>query len=225
MEPIPAAPLKPFTWDGSNVGKVDEWIVKSEVVNGNTMIHFTDGTIAIGNGYFNSIPLIADELKPLFGIVKIGRHRCIIGGKDAIISRVEGVEFPFTTSFATQDHLESIRRAYVFRWALGLVSNVDASLWVRQYKNGLSFVTSYKETKFDYASQSAQGSCISGTILRRWFNTWDVVDETMSNIFKDVNMAYLRFAIEDIVKRLDRQLITWTSSIIKRIQERTHCRS
>ncbi|CAH6418810.1 Hypothetical protein POVN_LOCUS533 [uncultured virus] len=224
LEP-PVAPLLGITellkWDGSNLGAIDEHIENYTIVDSRVRLHFRDGSKAHANRFDNSVALIADELKPLFGLPKIGRHRCTITGRNAIISKIEcDDESPFGTSYATPEHLGALQRCYLFRWALGLTYNVDASLWMRNYRSGVSIITSYKELKVNYTNDNPLGAKIPKSAMKRWFSDWEQVTHVAEKLFSHRTMIDLRFEIDAIVRRIDKEWVSWTGQIVRRIQER-----
>lgn len=218
----------PFKWDGSNLGDVDAQIQSWEIRDEFTIVYFKSGESAYANRFDSSVPLIADELKPLFGLSKIGRHRCLISGRSALISQIVANERRFTPLIATDDMIPSIRRAYVFRWSLGLTQNFDKMLWVRSYKSGITLVTSFCEKKYDFASAAASQtgsvkptrSRITETAVKKWFGDWKIADDIMREIFGHRNMTEIRFEIDAIVRRVDKSYVSWVTGIISRIQVR-----
>ncbi len=214
----------PFKWDGSDVGAIDVYITTWEYVDPFTVLFFVDGSRAVAHAYKDAVPLIADELKPLFGLTKLGRHRCTIGARPALITRLIAAENSLPKEgkgVVTPDLIPSVRRAYVFRWALGLLRNSDTALWFRTYTSGVSSITSFREDKFDYTRTSSQGATLTQTVVKRWFdNDWDNVNASMRAQFTHEQLVQLRLTIADVIKRLDPKLVTWTQHILRRIQDR-----
>lgn len=210
-----------FKWDGSNIGAVDQHIASYRIISGRVYLYFKDGTVALANRYDNSVALICDELKPLFGLPKIGRHRCTIDNRQAIISHIAcEAEHPFNTEMATPELITSLQRCYLFRWVLGLTQNSDAALWVRRYKSGVVIVTSYRENNVAYHKKSPAGAIIPDVSMKRWFTHWDQVNALTSQLFGSRNLSELRFEIDAIIRRVDPKQVSWIACIMQRIQER-----
>lgn len=210
-----------YIWDGSHLGSIDDDLLSYEIRDSRVYVKFKQGFEAIANRFDNSIPIIADELKPLFGLPKIGRHRCLIDNRESIISKVECKdEHPFATQMAKTELVPYIQKCYVYRWILGLTQNTDTSLWIRKYKSGIECVTSYRDVSVGYEKKSAQGSCIPKIAVKKWFGSWDQVNKLVQYIFANKKLCTIRFEIETIVRRIDPQQVTWISCMIQRIQER-----
>lgn len=76
-----------FPWDGSDIGEIDEHVKKSKNKDKCIKVKFSCGIKVFLMPFKNLIPIIADEIKPLFGIVKIGRHICTFLNKKFIMSK------------------------------------------------------------------------------------------------------------------------------------------
>lgn len=224
-----------FKWDGSNIGNIDHLIKQHEIIEDRIVLTFINGEKAFVNRYDNAIPLIADELKPIFGLTKIGRHQCTIAAegpigikRQAIISQIIGKEYPFSTSkemskeniLNTPDVQCYLQKSYLYRWALGFTRNSDSALWVRTYNSGVTVITSYREIKVDYENEKVQGAKMSAKSVKSWFHGWEKVDELTQTLFSDKNLTQLRFDIENVVRRIDSNYIWWGLRIISRIQSR-----
>ena len=222
-----------FKWDGSHLGPLDLSIEKHyEFIQDDVIRRILVLNPAAGGGlvhlnrFDGNIPLIADELKPLFGLPKIGRHRCTVANargvpREALISRIDGEEMPFKAELASDARLVAcVQRCYLFRWALGLTRNSDSALWMRTYKSGVTCVTSYRETKVDYEKTKCQGAVIPDSVMKRWFGDWDKVDQTARQVFGETTAAILKFNIEDIIRRYDTTYVWWAGAIVNRIFQR-----
>lgn len=221
--PVPPSdePSPYFKWNGSDLGPLEEQIENYEIYEKRTRVLFKDRSSAYANRLDDSIPLIADELKPIFGLTKIGRHRCSVGGRFALMSRIVcNDEGPLTADMVTPDLVSTLQRCYLYRWALGLTNNTDAAMWYRRYKSGVTIITSYRELKVGYDKTHSRGAQISCAAMKRWFKDWSVVDGAMKHIFGHRNCAELRFQIDAIVRRIDTRCVSWTGQILRRIQER-----
>lgn len=231
---LPATPTipvefgHPFTWDGSDIGFIDPYIRKWKPYKGQTLLFLHGGFKAYANRLdekSGSISLIADELKPLFGLKKLGRHKCLIGDNPAIITKIEGQESIFTTEKGENNPklIPYVQKCYVYRWALGLSSNVDSSLWIRSYTSGVSIVTSYLEIKYMYPEEKdkKQISRIPDVAVKKWFgNDWSKTVEIVENMFDEKSLAKVRLEVDSIIRRIDRSHVGWAQQILRRIQER-----
>ncbi len=221
VPPPPPATTPLFKWDGSDIGSIDEHIESFDIAYGNIYLRFKDGTRAMANRFDNSVALICDELKPLFGLPKIGRHRCTINARIAIISNVRAeTEHPFATSMASTVNRHNLQCCYLFRWVMGLTQNSDSALWVQRWGSGAVTVTSYREINIAYHKRTPGGATITDVAMKRWFGEWDRVNALAVQLFGDRNLSELRFEIERTVRRIDPKQVAWISCIVQRIQER-----
>lgn len=209
----------PWKWDGSHVGAIDDLISEHQMVGKYLVVFLKDRTCGFINRYDTSVPLIADELKPLFGLAKMGRHRCTVTGREAIITRYIEEEGPFSPGVLTSPAtVLAIRRAYLFRWALGLLHNVDGSLWYRKYKSGVIDVTSCRDSKIGYEKTT---SIITQAVLKRWFNNdWSLVNETAHHVFGGRQIKAFLSEIGTIIRRVDPNFGWWSNAIIGRLKQR-----
>ena len=162
-----------FIWDGSFIGEINEYIISYEIIENYVRLNFKDNLSAYVFKYENSVPLIADEIKPLFGIIKIGRHSATWNGKKVLLSKIEGSE---SLLEGTNDiQFEDIQKSYIYRWCLGLTSFGDNILKVRTYKSGIKRVTSYVETEYNYDPKNKYCSKITKSVIIKWYISQDLI--------------------------------------------------
>lgn len=202
-------------WDGSNLGDITSHI---EAYNGIFIKLKNESEIMRIYKFEDCVPLIADELKLLFGIIKIGRHRAIINGTDVLLCRVDGIEYEF--QYMPGMSTDEIQRSYVFRWALGLVSKGESSLCLRKYKSGIVAITSFIDRKIDYDEDKVRGSKITQTAIKKWFESPTKIAAILNQFFKKEDLFKLRCEIDSVIRRIDPSLSWWTMAIINRIQSK-----
>ena len=207
-----------FPWDGSNLGDITDNVVSYISNDTGNFIILKDGTASRIHMFENSIPLIADELKILFGITKIGRHRAIYKNKDFLLSKIEGIECNFVYVEGVQ--IEDIQKTFIFRTCLGLTARGEYPLYIRQYKSGIISVTSFLDTNISYEEYKILGSKLSCNMITKWFGSPSKINLLINKMFTINDLFPLRCKIEQIIKRIDNSYCWWTMAIIGRIQSK-----
>lgn len=205
-------------WDGSDVGEVSTHVV--HVIDGSTtkLLVFDNGISAFITKFLGTICLIADELKPIFGLEKIGRHVCKYNGENAMLHRTIGTEHRIS-DVESQVPLEDVRRSIFFRWVLGLTLNRESSLLRREYKSGVVRVTSYNEPNYNYMSLSPQGSVVTKKMLKKWFVTYDEYDKFVVTVVGTSTYFELSERIRKVIERIDLKHGIWTASMMSRLNQ------
>lgn len=206
-----------FPWDGSNIGDIDHLISKFDIIDKRVILTFIDESKAYATKHTNTICLIADELKPYFGMDKIGRCVCIINGTLAIIHRIIGIE----NNLSDVDfdvNVNHVRKVFIFRWFLGLIRNYDASIMIRQYKSGIYSIISLYDNMYDY-DREFQGSNIPKTAKVKWFNDEDAHNNMARYMLSNYTFIEIRSIIDRVIKRIDREHSLWSIAICSRLSQ------
>jgi hypothetical protein len=224
-------PIK-FTWDGSDLGSIDKHIyscVKSE--DDHILYIWTKNQKGEPKlipvkilKYKNEIPIIIDECKPLFGIKKVGKHKALLKSIPIILIRYQGdislKRYLSDTMLVPEKtgkyFIEEIRKVFAFRWLLCLNNNFENTIEVRTGA-GINYPISCRENTFNYDSTSSS-TRIPKTIVYTWFENKDeLVDSTINTLIKGKDLSVLRFEIQKIIKKYDKQLISWNNSIFEKL--------
>jgi hypothetical protein len=225
-----------FTWDGSDLGDITRatyllypidtdmgalvWTKRSEKRRLEQVRIHT---------YTDSIPLIVDELKPLFDLTKVGRHQAIIEGRHVILCRmvVEAGTMEYNLKDFTSHHSEvpeylrmQIRKNYVFRWLLHLTSNTDSSMIIREHPGPIFLCLSYRDSSVCWDSKREQTTRIPSTAIDSWFTGREQVMALLREMVADRTIGQLREQINSVINRVDRSAIGLTTYILNRIFER-----
>jgi len=207
-------------WDGSDLGDISNHITHTHESSTQTYYYIMGSFIIVTlKEYRNNIPLISDELKPLFNLPKVGRHCVAVGNKKYIMSRYYGHEFQLEQKYIKvfPQLGNSIKLCYTFRWILGLTLSSDSSMIVRKYPNELITAISYKEINLDYTDLK-RGSKLSQKCLRQWFNdSNEEINNTVKLMINDRDLSLLRFDIDRVVRRVDKNMVWWTAFILERL--------
>jgi hypothetical protein len=202
-----------FKWDGTDIGDVSSHITNIEMEQNYVIINFKNNEKAYAFKFDNNIPLVTDELKILFGLPKVGRHKCIINDKKIILCRKICAENTLQENDKFNDN--ELQRIYVFRWALGLT--LSSSLRIRKFDNGINSLLSYQEISIDYDNNNIRRSVIPDTIIKKYFNNRENLDILVKNMFPYNEFVNLRVKIDNIIRRVDKEYVWWNANIIERL--------
>lgn len=207
-------PKLPLKWDGTDVGEI------SSVVRGLDEYTFTliDNS-RVGVSSHNMDYIVIDELKPVFGIDKIGRHSCTYNGNKCIIHRI--LKDSYISDFGSIDSylINEIRDAYTCRWMLGVKQSYHNTVIIRTYKSGVSRAIPFSEKGVDYTTDSHWGSKLPKNIVDKWFgNESDItMEESRFRLVSRYNMTEFRKAITKVVDRVHPNYTPWITSICSRV--------
>lgn len=227
-----ATPKVNLPWDGSHLGEIDEYIICYRKNTTHDCVFLLDKTDkksklleARITRYRDDIQLIADELKALFKVPKIGKHRCIYKNTECIISIHED-DIPLEDFLSLKKgqiinpyFKGEVQRIFAFRYLVCLNCNFDNKIEVRNYKKNY-YPISFTETTFSLDSAS-NSSKIPNSILKEWFgskgeNLYIVAKE----LIDDRDIIDLKCKITEIIQRFSKgKYVSWSNSIYDRLQE------
>jgi hypothetical protein len=183
-------------WDGSEV-KWDE--------------SFSNYTIVPFTSYY---PIIADELKPYFRLVKLDTLITHKKNKKVIIYKNYGEnlsKYLKNTEEELSDNLiDEIRKCYVFRSVLGLTNNTLGKMVILGNN-----ITSFKE---DTPTLLKSKSNISPSVFKKWFNN----DYEILRDYYDFDIDNILENVRNIIVRLDQEYISWLNIIKSNLYQFSH---
>jgi len=173
----------------------------------------------------STLPCLIDELKPLFGLNKIGTHWIMHKNKMKILTRANISKDGYIKTDYTLNKYKNIdvelkrkiQNVFVFRELLGLDKSTESSIVLKKIKNKIYPLSFYEP---DILSCD---TVLSKIIVNKWFNdiSMDKLIKDMLNIYNIKNITSiiheLRVQFEDIIERVDRNLITYCDVILERI--------
>lgn len=177
----------------------------------------------------NSLSCLADELKPVFGLPKLGTHWCRLNAKTYILVKCNRTTEGYIKEEITLNMIDvstsllklQIQEVFAFRELLGVTCSFESSIVIREGKSG------YYPISFQEPSMATGDSkVIPFTILDKWFDdtSMDIVVKRLCRINNIERLSTvlheLRNQIEYIIERVDRRMITYKNCIINRITER-----
>nr|QBK91509.1 MAG: uncharacterized protein LCPAC302_01290 [Pithovirus LCPAC302] len=226
-----------FSWDGSDISsllsnadiyetkynKIKYWLIQYEYDDN----IFEEVCIARSCKYSTSC--LIDELKPIFGLQKLGTHRlkykngtmllikCARTGEGYIKEELNLNKIDtFTPLLVLQ-----IQEIFAFRELLGVTRSFNSSIILRESKR-----TVYPVSFYDPNMLTTDKKIIPFSVLERWFKN-TTIDEVVKRILKvrDINklstvLHNLRNQIEEVINRVDRTSIFYKNCIMNRITER-----
>jgi hypothetical protein len=239
----PIIETNPFLWDGSDIGYVSDANIRAigDVSAFNEQYWWlTKGNFGVACTLTRAATCLAniiDEIKPLFGLPKLGTHRC--RREDSHYYTLTYVEVNTTNNIVerlplsmitipTTDLLQCyVRRTLAFREVIGLKSSNESNLLVRNDGAPADRVFSAGEISIIYHDHNA---VVPESVKKRWFPELDRGCAVNQEILLMANVAdltqlservlLLRSGIEYVIDRIDKHCIWIINTIMARFWNR-----
>lgn len=228
MLPFEGLKLK---WNGEHLGEIDRYTVAYRKNDYDDCIFvwelkskkliLTEVRIM---KYKDDIPIIADDLKALFQLPQVGKHRGTFKGQECIITRFlddisyERYFYENKRETITSGLVQEIRRLYVFRYLICLNCNYENRIEIRTGL-GTHFPISCRENTYSLDPIDS-ASRIPKNVIKEWFDNDDEMVVAVAKEFlegKDITM--FKFKIGDTIRKYDHgKYISWVNSIYDRIR-------
>jgi hypothetical protein len=221
-----------FTWDGSDIGSIDDIIFDCAKVDDDHLL--TLWSLTKKNQYKlirakilkykNEVPIIIDECKPLFGLKKVGKHKASLNGTKIILVNYKGdvsLKRYFSQMMIKPEKAgiffkKEIQKLFIFRWVMCLNNNFENTIEVRTGE-AINYPISCRENTFNY-NPADDATRIPKNVIKNWFNNSDVlVDTCIHEFIKDKDVSMLRFEIQKIIQKFDKNLICWNNGIFENL--------
>jgi len=178
----------------------------------------------------SSATCIVDELKPVFGLQKLGTHWCKQASKIRILIRCAKTEDGYIKEEITLNMLEEVtplmklqvQEIFAFRELLGVSCSYLSSILIREGRNGSCYPISF----YDPSMAINDKKIIPFTVLEKWFEGTSI-DEVVKRLLKVHSIERLgevlydlRSKIDEVIERVDRRNISYKMAIMNRITER-----
>jgi len=224
-----------FRWDGTDVTDI---ISQSDIYEAKYskykywIIQHTksDNTeVCIVRTCKSSISCLIDELKPIFGLQKLGTQWCKQGGKIRVLIRCVKTTEGYVKNEITLDQIDvstnllklQVQEIFAFRELLGVTCSYSSSIIIRQGKNSFYPISFYEPTML-----TTDKKIIPFTVLEEWFDD-SSIDKAVKRLCKintierlGIVLHNLRSKIEETINRVDRSAISYKACIMNRITER-----
>ena len=174
------------------------------------------------------IPCLIDEIKPVFGLYKIGTHWANYDGKKLLFLRVTVDSKGHIISDLTLDKISSqklsteVRKIVAFRELLGMSKSFESSIIVRLVGQFVHVISFYDPNM----APSQSGSVVPNTVLEKWFEETSLDREVQKlveiNSLEELGekLFHLRRELSEVVQRCDRESILFVDEILSRIAVR-----
>ena len=223
-----------FRWDGTDVSvlinqcdiyeakynKLKYWVIHSPDKQTETCIARSSKC---------SLPCLVDELKPVFGLPKLGTHWCRLKNQTYVLIKCNKTKEGYIQEEITLNQIEQqtnllrlqVQEVFAFRELLGVTCSYDSSVIIRDGRSGPYPISFYEPNMV-----TENTKVIPVTILDQWFGDLSIDDVVkrlcrIQTIDKLGTVLYeLRTKIEEVIERVDRRAITYKNCIIDRITQR-----
>lgn len=151
---------------------------------------------------------VVDEIKPLFGLPKIGTHWLRLEGAKRIAYNIQSdpvTLHDMKRSDLDERTLESIKMVFIFRWVTGMTSNATTS--VLMTGSGPTSYTGIVDFK------KWEDAMISKSLYQKW------IREDMSDVYRrhvTEECIEIKWAAQDVISRIDKELLGVDSLIYER---------
>lgn len=229
-------------WDGSHLGdfKANEISYHSSTNDDETLLpiwtikHDNLTFTAMVKSSKDQFPCLADELKPLFGLLKLGTHMIKVGGKSYLLikppsSDCKDVKLsnPTDGKVSAPSSLlkKQVRSIYAFRYLIGMNNSNDSHIYIRHLKGFAPVPISYIDTcpAGDKHTKKSEINPLSLTVINKWFDNCDLSTTVKSIIGYGshdklpVIIMELTGKIEEVINRVNKEYIWITAFIVDRV--------
>lgn len=233
-------------WDGSYIGDYRSNIIVHKWIHRKTNYY----TLLLGNNDYiyctmrctnDSYPVVADKIKPLFGLPCRGTHRLTIGGKGKIIFYISMTvdkkliretllnELPKDHPLRYDETFrKQVRDTILFREILGISSTHESSISIRINNNQELFPLSINELTSVCMNKIGMikgfdRTIMKSSIYRNWFDDISQIHESFQSMLMSASRVdasfYIIQRVNSIIKEINPQLITYSSYISTRLDK------
>jgi hypothetical protein len=231
----------PLTWDGSHLGSFNRSQVTelgTVKIGRNLKILRLEQKEVLAKTSESRLPVIFDELKPIFSLQKIGTHSFRYLGKLWIAYRpfiLNKAIYPELTLDLANEHTRKkisrqVRFNLAFREIFGIADTHERSFILR-YKNPYSSeevptVISFLEPSSISLTQDSTSTILSQCLLDRWFNLDDptqTMEATVAQLIclnrecVEASIGYYRPLVEEVIVRLEKDFIGYADLFFDRL--------
>lgn len=218
-------------WDGEHLGEIDKYVVayrKNDYDDCIFLWEYKNKKLVLTEvrimKYKDDVPLIADDLKALFQLPQVGKHRGSYKGQECIITRFLG-DISYEHYFyenkkdnLTPGFIQEIRRLYVFRYLICLNCNYENRIEIRTGL-GAHFPISCRENTYSL-NPIDSASRIPRNVIKEWFDDKDeMVIDVAKEMLEGKDITMFRFQISDTIRKYEHgKYISWVNAIYDRIR-------
>ena len=205
-------------WDNSFIGEIDSLVSEANTTN-NIISIIINNEKALLYEFDNFIPLICEELKDLFKLKKSGKH--IVKYKHKHMLMVKN-----NTQFNLKYYLDfqkikinklpeyiknEVQKFIVFRWLCCLKNNTEKCFDIVFEPLIPPYIVNNNEDEINFDSK------ISQRLIHDWFKNREEFNKIIESLIDNRDVSMLRFQIQKIIEKYNKNLITWSNVIYNRL--------
>lgn len=221
-------------WNGSRINDPSDNIIWTERISGIDYCHIKldeDNIIyAEIKQSQHLLTVIIDEIKPIFGLNKLGTLWFKYGGHFYILMKVD--IYPESHEIVTRKNLKKfkiksldqkllheVRKIFIFKEILGINSNTEKNILILN-NDDIQIAVSNNECSI---KKGENESCLSDTICQKWFKDLDtnIFIQEMVKVHHPDRVSSKSFKIYEkivnVIERIDRKLITFADLVKLRL--------
>lgn len=225
-----------FKWDGSHLGEITEANITSITISNAIYWKLKIGlseVICAARPIKDFFPLIIDELKPVFTLKKSGTHSVYRRKQLYLLTRIPLTDAGKILEEVSLKDIDLSSRVNVvfsrqiqtilcFRELLAISPACESTIHVRCPPRGVPYPISVRETRMSFGTYKP---ILSKVTLKKWFphNEQNLVIQSMIREDDDdivTTIAKVRTKIEDIINRIDKEVIWCSAFIVDRLMKR-----
>lgn len=237
-----------LAWDGSHLGtfRKEEIEEVGEIKIGRRLscYYFPKyDQLLLTKSIDSFIPAILDELKPFFGLPKIGTHtfryggRLMIGYKPFYLPQSRNNKIPyhemtldcFPSEFNSYTpFLHQVILTWTFRELFGITDSYEHSILMRYYhpddstQNEVPTIISFLEPSTLYQSNNPLASVLTNIIHQKWFSQMSVTETVhqligLNREYPQGTINQYRGLIIAVIKRIDKEEIGFLDYFLGRL--------
>lgn len=218
-----------FCWDGSSLGEHPQSVVVQSTVVGKITYWLleinNERALCSVKKSIGTYMCVVDEMKPLFGLQKLGTHRIKIKKEYVLTREVEGEDgkpvIDPVLSTIPAERVESVRtevqKILAYRDLLGIASSFERNIVLRD-----NCPISVRE--YSTVLDKSNTGILSKRLLDKWF-----VEREVCEVIKKIAeyrgnpqrcVANLRERMEGVINRVDKEWIWYSGFIVDRLMRR-----
>jgi hypothetical protein len=215
--------IEKINWDNSYIGDIDLYV--SHSIEDNKCIAVTlkynenTSENAVLYEFENFIPLICEEFKVLLNLRKTGKHIVKYRNKHMLMVKYETqtnlkdyLKLNSINVRSLPDYLKNDVQKYIaFRYLFCLKTINESSLSIVFKSLGNPYIINSSENELNYKSIVCQ------RIIDDWFGDTENFHQIAKSLIEDKDVTILKFQIQKIIEKYDKNLIGWTNVIYNRL--------
>jgi hypothetical protein len=205
-------------WDNTFIGEIDTLVSESNNEKNKINILICNEKVSLYE-FENFIPLICEELKELFKLRKSGKHIVKYKNKHMLMVKSKN-QFNLKYYLESQnikinklpDYIKNeVKKFIAFRYICCLKTNTEKCFDIVFDPLVPPYIIDTSEDDINYNSK------ISQRLITDWYGNTENFHNTIKELINDRDITLLRFQIQKIIEKFDKNLITWSNVIYNRM--------